>query len=297
MGWGWGQCPHPLGPAGFSVAPPYSLTGDQDRGQWCSESLSPEMRCPQPLLASPRPCDRAAHPPRPQQGGGLGRDLGVRPRPILPGNYIACPSSLDTLWCKSPQVGELTPLHCCMVGVCLPRPTTTRVRAGAIQADSAPTSPALSLIPGGVSVPTSSLHPQPDWVSPTDLRHSSLSSLLSGVSFQLPWSKVSVTSALSLVTQPSGAPWSPALPSPRSPPRAVPPSPRPSSRCSLQAALPRLPSMACATLTRAPVLCCSGAGEAEGRCAAQHIPVLQPQKGAGQRDAEPGLPGRQLCQR
>ena len=46
-----------------------------------------------------------------------------------------------------------------------------------------------------------------------------------------------------------------------------------------------------------PVLCRSGAGEAEGRRAAQHVPVPQPQEGAGRRDAEPGLPGRQLRRR
>lgn len=39
------------------------------------------------------------------------------------------------------------------------------------------------------------------------------------------------------------------------------------------------------------LLCSSGAREAEGCCAAQHVTVLQPQKGVRQRDAEQGLPG------
>lgn len=62
-------------------------------------------------------------------------------------------------------------------------------------------------------------------------------------------------------------------------------------RCRPPPALGRGPAAHC------PVLCRSGAGEAEGRRAAQHVPVPQPQEGAGWRDAKPGLPGRQLCRR
>lgn len=39
------------------------------------------------------------------------------------------------------------------------------------------------------------------------------------------------------------------------------------------------------------LLCSSGAREAEGCRAAQHVTVLQPQKGIRQRNAEQGLPG------